>query len=915
MLRPCARHGAIGERANPIYLDPDGPRRAVPGRPICLLARVLGPGGRDNATGGSTAHRLHPGRNGRGDAMTAPLTPGDRLGLRILGTKLAGEGRWIEAIGPLEAALNLYRQGAGASGSPLAMRDGDLIDQATVLSRLLACYFAIGGPDPKVAVPTSGDGQPADDAYGHLLRRLADAVDTWYWLGAEAFRQRRASELLQQFIAEQTGLLDMLCATGARAATIVEAEGRRLPLSNRQRAALREVAQVQQELTTRLVAGVEQVRRLVGQLAERQIDPGQALEVFRNQIAALGRTLGDADERMIRGCVDLYERYGQLGDAAVRLPNEFKARVRTPDIERSATPLDDPFTRKFDLLGQPSSIDQYTALRPLLDELEDAAAGTMLRLVGEEGASFQAAIDREVAEVIAASRDVPKAVCELFDVHLGMRILLGTIAISLDGMDQLARQALEQADARSQEVVQAAADLGGWLERWRARLVTDVEKVLAMEQGQPFFLGLVTTLLRLGAPAQALVASETARARAFADLLSADPLNSDVAASTQGEGTNDGRLASLASAPPVSTEDVFATVRDLRPTSGSDDQSQEGSRVTERRVVLVEYFTIEDGLLVFGVHAGLSQPEVVHLPLDQEQFRSFVITNFGGHDKVWEFLAAELADELWHEAYDYLIEPIGRWAAPQDCVYLVPHGFLHYLPLHALRLEGQYLIERNPVLYGPSASVLRLCQQRRKNSANGQPARSVAAVFGDALGDLPFARGEAERVAELFGVVPWLGDRVTVDAFRAASLGADIVHIAGHARFEARQPLDSGLRLAGDHLLTAREIFAEPQGLHAHLVTLSGCETGVNEHRPGDELIGLTRALLFAGTPSVLVSLWRVADNSTAFLMEHFYRLLREHPDMFKVDALRQAMLATKGQPHWDSFYHWAPFVLVGDWQ
>lgn len=115
-------------------------------------------------------------------------------------------------------------------------------------------------------------------------------------------------------------------------------------------------------------------------------------------------------------------------------------------------------------------------------------------------------------------------------------------------------------------------------------------------------------------------------------------------------------------------------------------------------------------------------------------------------------------------------------------------------------------------------------------------------------------------------------------------------------------------------MLTAREVFIL-EGLHAHLVTLSGCETGVNENRPGDELLGLTRAFLYAGSPSLIVSLWRVADDSTAFLMRQFYTYLRENPTMFKVDALRQAMLDTKAQPSWSSFYHWAPYVLVGDYQ
>ncbi|MCS6805457.1 MAG: CHAT domain-containing protein, partial [Blastocatellia bacterium] len=86
------------------------------------------------------------------------------------------------------------------------------------------------------------------------------------------------------------------------------------------------------------------------------------------------------------------------------------------------------------------------------------------------------------------------------------------------------------------------------------------------------------------------------------------------------------------------------------------------------------------------------------------------------------------------------------------------------------------------------------------------------------------------------------------------------------------------------------------------------CETGMNEVFPGDELFGLMRGFLYAGAPSLVVSLWMVHDGSTARLMEEFYSGLRQGQS--KRAALRQAQLALKQQyPH---PYHWAPFVLIG---
>src|SRR6266498_5817468 len=332
--------------------------------------------------------------------------------------------------------------------------------------------------------------------------------------------------------------------------------------------------------------------------------------------------------------------------------------------------------------------------------------------------------------------------------------------------------------------------------------------------------------------------------------------------------------------------------------------------MSTRHVILVEYFLTDTSAFLFGIRSDFVEPDIVELQLDQEELRLFALSNFGEDNRVRVLKDSE---ERWH-AYDRLIEPISRWAAPEDIVCLVPHGLLHYLPLHALKLEGKYLIERNPVVYCPSVSVLKLCQKQRKNNSDGTPARQTAIIFGDPHDDRLEARQQAERLAKIFNVEPLLRNDVTRDTFQKGVVGKDIVHFVGHGYFDKTEPLKSGLKLAGKEVLTAYDVFGLT-GLKAHLVTLSGCETGINELRPGDELIGLMRAFLHAGTPSLLVSLWRVAQDSNAFLMERFYTYLRENPAMFKAEALRQAMLETKNRPDkptWAFFYHWAPFVLIG---
>jgi CHAT domain-containing protein len=101
--------------------------------------------------------------------------------------------------------------------------------------------------------------------------------------------------------------------------------------------------------------------------------------------------------------------------------------------------------------------------------------------------------------------------------------------------------------------------------------------------------------------------------------------------------------------------------------------------------------------------------------------------------------------------------------------------------------------------------------------------------------------------------------------------------------------------------------------LNADLVVLSACETGLGEKVKGEGIVGLTRAFMCAGTPSVVVSLWNVTDRSTSLLMKYFYENLKA--GMSKVDALHQAKIKLIEKDGFIQPLFWAPFILVGDWR
>jgi CHAT domain-containing protein len=324
--------------------------------------------------------------------------------------------------------------------------------------------------------------------------------------------------------------------------------------------------------------------------------------------------------------------------------------------------------------------------------------------------------------------------------------------------------------------------------------------------------------------------------------------------------------------------------------------------------LLLEYFSVRDRLVVFLVDH--EQVEARYLPAGLDRIRHLAQLfwlNLGTLPRSRARQAGPLvenAHRLLQALYDALLEPLRDRLAAGLRLILVPHGPLHYLPFHAFHDGRQFLLEGHELSYLPGASVLRYCREAR-------PAASGLAAFGYSFGGrLPHAVDEARLVTQHLGGEAFLEEAVTTARLQAALPGRRVLHLATHGDFRPDNPLFSGLALS-DGWLTTLDIF----GLHldASLVTLSACQTGRSVIGGGDELMGLMRAFLYAGSASLVLSLWSVEDRSAAEIMDHFYRHLAE--GWTKSAALRSAQLRVlrAGDGLRSHPYYWAPFVLVGD--
>jgi CHAT domain-containing protein len=305
--------------------------------------------------------------------------------------------------------------------------------------------------------------------------------------------------------------------------------------------------------------------------------------------------------------------------------------------------------------------------------------------------------------------------------------------------------------------------------------------------------------------------------------------------------------------------------------------------------------------------------------------------------------AASEADERLDPStnlYDLLVKPAAHAIDTAERAIIVPDGALHLLPFEALVREEpsapsappRYAFENVEVHYGPSATTLVYLAKARDERRRSHNSMDLLAVGDPDLGTsgreadvrashlerLPFTREEVLAAREFFP-----GDRNTVllgpeaqeRTLREIALEQyRILHLATHGIFDEEDPDRSGLVMSfpsdstHDGYLEAWEI--GKLELNAELVVLSACETGLGRLVRGEGLLSLPRAFFYAGANAVIVSLWKVPDESTSLFMKAFYRALVQEKTT-PAKALSLARKSLRADPRFEHPFYWAAFVLL----
>jgi len=297
------------------------------------------------------------------------------------------------------------------------------------------------------------------------------------------------------------------------------------------------------------------------------------------------------------------------------------------------------------------------------------------------------------------------------------------------------------------------------------------------------------------------------------------------------------------------------------------------------------------------------------------------------------------------ELYELLLKP-GLTDGIKNLI-IIPDDILNLLPFETLLTadqNGDWLIKKYTVYYAPSLSSLRELahHQNRNNRPKPQhnllavgdpyygdleekyPELSTKAIFQDfySLTDLKFyrLRHSHEEIRRISSLIPRSTvlerEKASEDLVKSANLtDYKIIHFAAHGLIDDQKPARSAIILtldndpAEDGFLQMREVFNLK--LNADLVVLSSCQTGLGQFIKGEGIEGISRAFFYAGSSSVVMSLWTINDQVSAQFMERFYYHLKSTENL--AEALRQVKLEMIESGIVSHPYYWAGFILSGD--
>ncbi len=470
------------------------------------------------------------------------------------------------------------------------------------------------------------------------------------------------------------------------------------------------------------------------------------------------------------------------------------------------------------------------------------------------------------------------------------------------------------------------------IESARASITTDAGRIGFVGDKQEVYGHLVRLLLERGATVAAFEYSERARSRALVDLLASVREFGAQSVEQQKEDTSAIRSYEQAAIKQLEgqdaePQDVASLTRSLsdegrRVLTQTTPQVAVLARVSPTKLTelqprlqpnegLLSYYQYDQDWWLFlltrsGMIRNVKLPVTAkELEMNVSKFRSALKS--GGSE----------VEDLAKTLYTQLIFPLEKELLEQTTLTIVPYGILHHLPFAALQsADNQFLIQKYTPRLLPSADLRRFITPEPFSTSSRILALGNPSLNGKA--ELSGAEQEAQMAAQSARppTQPLLRQAAEKKALLHDAPGHSIIHIASHGEFDSKTPLQSRLFLAPDKetgSLTVADLFTVGKfdvgpRWSAQFTILSACYTMLGNVESGQDIVGLQRGFFFAGTDSIIGTLWQIDDQATLSLMTQFYTSLYQGVGGATALRLAQEDAVNKHMPPKD----WAAFTFTG---
>ena len=673
---------------------------------------------------------------------------------------------------------------------------------------------------------------------------------------------------------------------------------------------------------------------IVGQIQIAQGDLSAAAETL-NRALAVANEIHD-ESRLFYGYLDHADAYLKRAERC-DYERDFTVCLEAVGLARTDYTEALRLARQLGYVGLAAMTESFLQDIDLREQLIHSRAESH-RLVSETGVfAPKVAKDVLVTERFAPEAGtIPAALEALYRKSNAERAQAGGFASTslarnwfIDGLMQQFRGENGSALASFLEAVQ-------FLERDRGKLRDERDRGTFFEDKVEFYHAAILQLLERGRHAEAFELMERSRSRVMSDLIASRSLGlsrpEDRALYAESLrlrseiATRQGSLLTLATDPKAGAERaqlaqesgklesqyeiLLARIAREAPRVGELLDSQPVSLSALQQSMrregyeALEYLVLEHAVILWHISADAVHVRNVFLPRSQLMEK---VKKLGDNLSLSDRGTLPFDERTARELFLFLVQPAKEWIK-SDRLVVIPHEDLNYLPFQALLdpADGRYLGEGYAISVAPSVTVL-LALKRAAPTA-GASALAVADP------GLVAGQDEAQAVAQLYAP----RSKLVVDPLaREADLKRwageyDVLHLSVHGKFKESEPLLSYLKLArggaDDGELTAAEMFGLPLA-HSRLVVLSACETGKDRATHANELLGMQRALLYAGASTLVLSYWPVDSDATAAFMQAFHRAAQSTAPPA---AAREALKAVKANPAYAHPYHWAAFMVVG---